>query len=183
MAQSQFEQLTGTGLFIGTTDVWDTAQIYQANIKDPELELLLVKLYQNLGIMATAVNWKDSGYYFTREFVNGQIFFPNPVNNSSTQTAPAERQVYRQTINFGALPNNATKTVAHNIPITATTTFTRIYGAASDTSGNNYIPLPYVDAAGSNVQLSVNGANVTVTTTSNRTNFTICYVIVEYIQS
>lgn len=181
---ANFEQLTGTGLFVGTTDVWDVTPIYQANIDNPELVELLVRLYQNLNNISIALNLKDSGIYFTTEqFVNGQIFFANPANTSATETAPAERQVFRVVINFGALPNNAAKSVAHNIQITSATTFTRLYAAASDTSGNAYIPIPYIDPAGNNIALSANATNVTITTTSNRTNFTVCYVILEYIQS
>ena len=87
-------------------------------------------------------------------------------------------------INFGALPNAGTKSVPHNIPINGSYTFTRIYGAASDTTGLNYIPLPYASpTAANNIELNLDATNVNIITGSNRSNFNITYVIVEYITS
>ncbi len=168
------------GLFVPTTNVWD---VYQANIDNPELVELLVRLYQNINNLAIVLNLKDSGLYYPTEFVNGQIFFPNPDNSSATETNPSQRQVYRQLIIFGALPNAAAKSVAHNIVVSSQTTFTRIYATASDTTDELYIPLPYVDAGGNNIALDVDDTNVTITTSSDRTNFNVCYVILEYLQS
>jgi hypothetical protein len=170
------------GLFVPTTNVWDVGQVYQANIDNPQLVELLVRLYQNINNVAIALNLKDSGIYYLQEFINGQIFFPNPANSSATQVNPSQRQVYRLVINFGALPNTAAKSVAHGIVVSVDTTFTRIYATASDTAGFNYIPIPYVDPAGNNIAISVDATNVTITTSSDRTNFNICYVILEYLQ-
>ena len=170
------------GLFVPTTNVWDVSQIYQANIDNPALVELLVRLYQNINSIAIAINLKDSGIYFPQEFINGQIFFPNPANTSATQTNPNPRQVYRQVVNFGALPNATTKSVSHGITVTATTTFTRIYGTASDTTNKFYIPLPYASAAGNNAELYADATNVNIITTIDYSNFTICYVVLEYIQ-
>lgn len=175
---------TLSGAFVPTTNVWDVSQLYDVDVNTPQFKELLVRLYQNVNNIALVLNIKDSGYYVTSEFVNGQSFFPNPLNNSATATAPTLRQVFRTVVNFGALPNATTKSVAHNIPVTAGFTFTRIYGAASDTSGGNYIPIPYATpvALNDNIALDVSTTNVTITTGVNRTNFTVCYVVVEYIK-
>ncbi len=171
------------GAFVPTTSVWDVAQLYQVEVTSPEFKELLVRLYQNINNIANILNLKDTGYYTTQEFVNGQSFFPNPALNSSTSTVATYRQVFRTTVNFGALPNTGTTSVPHNIPITAGFTFTRIYGAASDTVGNSYIPLPYIDATtGNNIELNVDATNVNIITTSDRTNYTVCYVVVEYLK-
>lgn len=171
-----------SGIFVPTTNVWDVSQIYEIDVTSPQFKELLVRLYQNLNNISLALNLKDSGYYITDSFVNGQLFFPNPTYNSSTSITPGYRQVLRQTINFGALPNTTTKSINHNIPINSQYTFCRIYGCASDTSGLNYIPLPYASASGTdNIELNVDSTNVNVTTASNRTNFNITYIIIEYI--
>lgn len=171
------------GLFVPTTNVWDVGNLYQIEVDSPQFKELLVRLYQNINTIATVLNLKDSGYYTTREFVNGQSFFPNPALNSSTDTVATYRQVFRTVVNFGALPNATTKSVAHNIVITAGYTFTRIYASASDTTGLTYIPIPYVDAAGvDGIELNVDATDVNITTTSDRTNYTVCYVVVEYIK-
>ena len=170
------------GAFVPTTNVWDVTQLYQVDVKSPEFKELLVRLYQNINNLALVLNLKDTGYYPTQEFVNGQQFFPNPALNSSTPTSATYRQVFRTTVNFGALPNNTAASVPHNIAITDAFTFTRIYGCSSDVSGNTYIPLPYVDAGGDNIELYVDATNVNIVTTSDRTNYTVTYVVVEYLK-
>ena len=170
------------GLFVPTTNVWDVGQIYQAQIDNPALVELLVRLYQNINNISIALNLKDSGIYYLNEFVNGQIFFSNPANTSASQVNPNPRQVYRQVVDFGELPNSGVDSVAHNIVVSSQTTFTRIYGVASDTTGLTYIPIPYVDPSGNNIALSVSSSNVIITTSSNRTNYNVCYVVLEYIQ-
>lgn len=174
---------TKYGSFVPTTNVWDVAEIYRIEDLKPEFRELLVRLYQNLNLMSLSLNTRDAAYYNTDEFVNGQVFFPNPALSSQTTTMPTFRQVLRLVVNFGALPNTGTKTVAHNIPINSQYTFTRIYGAASDTTGLNYIPLPYASPVlANNIELSVDATNVIVTTGSNRSNFNVTYIILEYLR-
>lgn len=171
------------GLFIPTTDVWDIQQLFEGEITNEKLKLLLVRLYQNINLISLAVNLKDSGIYSNIEpFVNGQTWFPNPAYNSSTDTYPSPRQDYRLVINFGALPDTATKSVLHNIPINSGYTFTRIYGCATDTTGLTAIPIPFASPVlANNIQLDIDATNVNITTGSNRTNYNECYVIIEYL--
>lgn len=171
-----------SGLFVPTTNVWDVQQLYDVDVTSPAFKELLVRLYQNINNISTALNIKDSGYYITDEFVNGQLFFPNPIYNSSTAEDPGFRQVWRLVINFGALLNTAPKSVPHNLTINKGVTFTRIYATASDTTGFNYIPIPYVSlSGGEDIILDVNATDVVITTTSDRTNFNVCYVVLEYL--
>ena len=164
-----------SGVFLPTTQVWDI--IDDEPLNNDKIKELIIRLYQNLNLMAMTINNKDTGVYNTVDFVTGSTFFPNPA--TSTQI---NRQVLRKVINFGALPNAATKTVAHGLTINQTITFTRIYGCASDITGFNYIPLPYASTVLANsVELSVNNTNVSITTGANRSNFTISYVILEYL--
>jgi hypothetical protein len=174
---------TQTGVFVPSTYIWDVAQVSSLK-ENPDLQELLVRMYQNINQITLALNVKDSGIYALSEFVNGQLLFPNPNNNSSTAVYPAQRQILRKVINFGALPNAGTKSVAHGIICTSATLFTRIYGAASDTTGFNYIPLPYASPTlVNNIELKVDGTNVTVITGIDRTNFNMCLIILEYVQS
>lgn len=173
-----------TGSFVPTTNVWDVNQIYSTEVTSPEFKELLVRLYQNLNNIANVLNVKDTGAYNTFELINGQQFFPDPALNSSTDGYPIFRQVYRKVINFGALPITAAKSVPHYIDITGATTFTRIYGAASDQIGEVYIPLPFASPTlANNIELYVDATNVVVTTGSNRSAFTTTYIILEYLQS
>jgi hypothetical protein len=172
------------GAFVPTTLVFDVAELQQTDIKSPEFKELLVRLYQYINNIANVLNIKDTGQYQLSEYVNGQLFFSNPLLNSSTAQYPEDRQVLRKVINFGALPNAGAKAVAHGITCTTMTSFTRIYACSSDPVGFNYIPIPYASPTLiNNIELNVDAVNVNIITGSNRTAFTITYVIVEYIQS
>ena len=172
------------GAFVATTNIWDVAQLYDIDANSIEFKELLVRLYQNINNIALLLNIKDTGLYNTFEIINGQTYFPNPTLTSSTSGFPTNRQVYRTTVNFGALPNTGSKSVAHNIVVTPSTTFTRIYATASDTTGETYIPIPYASPTlANNIEIFVDNTNVTITTGSDRTNYTICYVVLEYLQS
>lgn len=173
----------GQGLFVDTTSVWDTSEIYSTNVTSEEFKELLVRLYQNLNKMSLALNLKDSGYYVDQEFVTGQVYFPNKTLSSTTAQAPTYRQTFRKVINFGALTNNSAKTVAHGLTITSGFTFTRIYGCSSNTSGTAYIPIPYASSVAADIiELSVDGTNVIITTASNKTAFTVTYVVLEFLK-
>lgn len=171
------------GAFVPTTNVWDVAQLYSIDVTSPEFKELLVRLYQNINQISLVLNIKDSAYYPLSEFVNGQLFFPDQSLDSSTSPyqTPEYRQVFRKVINFGALPNAGVASVPHDIVITPTTTFTRIYGTASD-PGTSFIPLPYASATGDNIELNVDVNNVNIITASDRTNYTISYVVLEYLK-
>ena len=172
------------GLFIPTNNVWDVDQIDSVNVNSPEFKELLVRLYQNINNISMAVNLKDSGYYVQNEFISGQVYFQNPALNSTTATRPQFRDVIRKVINFGSLPNTGTKSVPHELTPNSSYSFTRIYGTASDTTGLNYIPLPYASPVlANNIELKVDATNVTIITGSNRSNFNITYVVLEFITS
>src|ERR1700676_4672214 len=96
---------TQRGAFVPTTNIWDVTEIYSVNVNSDEFKELLVRLYQKLYKMSILFNLKDTGYYPTQEFVNSQLFFPNPSLNSSTMATSVYRQVFRMTINFGPLPD------------------------------------------------------------------------------
>ena len=178
------------GQFITTTQVWDSSAIYGMDVTKPEFKELLVRMYQQLNSMAMAVNGRDAGTYTTDEFVNGQSFFPTPGLTSASSRNPAERQVHRKVINFGALPNTATKMAAHGLAIKASSvgsylgwTFTRIYGTASDTTNREFIPLPYsTGVLANNIELYVDATNVTVVTGADWSSYDTTYIVLEYLK-
>ena len=176
------------GNFVPQTEVWDPSEVYDADVtKRDELTELLVRMYLNLNRMALSLNLKDNGQYDVIQNVNSQTYFPNPSYTSLTATTPTWRQVLRKVYNINpptTLPNTGTLTIPHGIEITTMTTFTRIYGVASDTVGFNYIPLPYASPVlANNIELRLDVTNIYITTGSNRTNFNITYVVVEFIQN
>jgi len=163
------------GAFIATTNVWDVQSVQSSDI-DPKLKELFVRLYQNINNISIILNMKDTGFYTNEAFLTGQQYFPNPIGQTQDY-----RQVLRATIDFGALPNAAAKAVAHNIVVTNDFLFTRIYGCATNPS-TSYIPLPFASTTlNENIKLEVDGTNVTITTGINRTAYTSCYVVLEYL--
>lgn len=184
MADQTFNNPTSYGAYAPTTNVWDVTALYSTDVNSPEFKELLVRLYQNVNLIATLLNLKDTGYYDTNEFVTGQQYFPKPGLSSTTTTMPTFRPTLRKVINFGSLPNSGTKSVNHGITCTTSTSFTRIYGVATDPVNFMYLPLPYVSVpTGNEIELLVTPTQVTVITASNRTAFTLCYIVVEYLQT
>lgn len=172
----------GFGSFVPTTFVWDVQQIQDSNI-DPTLKEILIRLYQNINLVSIVLNTKDTGMYELTELVNGQLFFSNPLLNSTTSQSPTPRQAYRLVINFGALPDATTKSVAHGLTIQSNWTLTRLYAAATNPS-TEFIPIPYassVDVA-HNIELNMDATNVNIITGTDYSAYTACYVIIEYLK-
>ncbi len=142
-------------------------------------------------LTATILNIKENGNYENSELLTAQQWF-------STQAAGVTRQTrysFRKVIDFGALPNNAVKSVAHGLTLDdgvnpSTWFFTKINGTAFDpTQGAEKaicIDGAYYDLVAGvitgPINLYVDQTNVNITTTSNRTNFTRCYVTLEYLK-
>jgi hypothetical protein len=130
---------------------------------------------------ADVVNIKENATYITAEQQTAQNWFAASGNPISVT-----RGGFRMVINFGALPNAATKSVPHNIPITSQYSATLVLGAATNptATGTNpiWIPVPRVDATDP-VALSVTSTNVVITTVTNLSAFTICYIVLEYLKS
>lgn len=178
MAYNQSNQI---GSFVATTDIYD--------VPEGQEKELIIRLYQNLNRMALVLNTSTKGYYDTAgSFVNGSLWFPNPALNSSTSPArtPAYRQEERVVLNLPkngsgyALPATTTITIAHNIICTTMTTFTDLHGMASDTTNFYYYPINY--AGSSTISTYADGTNVYVTN-NTAVNFTVCYVVIEFLQT
>lgn len=178
-----------TGLFLPTTEIFSIQSLRTNKISNDQLKEILIRILQAFNESNSIVNNKDTGIYSLDEYVCSKTFFKDPALTSASAKTAEARGVLRKVINFGALPNAGTKNVAHGITIDANTqpniSFTRIEGIASDRTTPLYIPLPYVDVAGTvaagDIELKVDGTNVIVTTTGDGTNFTDCYVILEYL--
>lgn len=185
---ASFPDNVNPGLFLPTTEIFDVGDLQAAGVSSQRFKELLVRLSQASNDSNIVVNKKISGLYVEEEFVDGSLWFASPALTSTTPQVPEQRQEFRKVINFGALPNAATTSVAHGITVDGNTTFTHIYGTASDVGASKeYIPLPFVDVAGTvaagNVELHVDDTNINITTTGDGTNFTVCYVVLEYIKN
>lgn len=126
---------------------------------------------------ANAINTKASGLFLTEETASFQQYFTSgdPMQN---------RDVYRKVIDFGTLPNAGTKSVAHGIAFDANSSLTHLYAAATDPVNLLYIPIPYASPTlANNIEIYLDAANVNIITGSNRSPFTICYVVIEWLKN
>lgn len=134
-------------------------------------------LTEYLKKISDAINVREIGWFLDEELQSGGQFI---------QGANGEyRGIFRKTIDVGALPAAAgTNTTAHGITINDQFTLLHLYGAASDPTGLNYIPVPYAsNTAGESVELYMDATNVYVEVASASYGaYTRCYVVIEYIK-
>ena len=133
---------------------------------DKQFRYKVNDLYQKI---ATSLNAKEGGLYLPEEKTTGQQYFDsgNPQKN---------KNVYRMVVDFGALANSGSTTVAHNISgWNSSYRLTRAYGAATDPVSLEAIPIP-----NDGILLEINSDDVIVTTTSDRSAFTASTITLEY---
>lgn len=93
------------------------------------------------------------------------------------------KKIYRKTVNFGQLPNNVAKNVAHGI--TELTQIIDIKTIAKNSS-NSFYPIPYavggttLDAFPFGIEMNVSLTNIQIRTNRDATAFTTTYVTLEY---
>lgn len=181
--QGSYNSQANFGSLIPSTFIWDSQQVQELDI-DPQFKRLLLKLYSNLNTMQLALNKKDFGNYSETEVLNGQTYFPVPGLNSLSGTQPEDRQVFRTTYNFGPLPNTTTKTIPHGLDIDSGYSFTRIYGAATNSNQTSFIPIPYASCTdvAHNVEIEITDTNIKITTGSDRSAYINTYLVLEYLK-
>lgn len=89
------------------------------------------------------------------------------------------KTVYEKTINFGAMPNNTSKSVNHNI---ADLDYIIDIRGTTMTPEGGCFPVPFVNDQGYTSQLCLfaNRTSITVRTQANRSAYTICYITIRY---
>lgn len=90
--------------------------------------------------------------------------------------------IYKKTINFGALPNAANKSVAHGI--SNLNRVIRVEAIADYGTGNTKFPIPFSTPSGlgSSVSLAIESSTIEIRTGSDRSGAT-AYVTIYYTKS
>lgn len=88
------------------------------------------------------------------------------------------KPLYQKTIDCGALPNNTTKTIAHNISNIDYSVIIR--GSAKNPNNGIEIPLPYVYGNTRCLQTYINDTNIVLISTENMSVYTKSYVTIQY---
>lgn len=134
-------------------------------------------LLEYLKKVSFAVNAREIGFFLDEELLSGKALFPGV----STPNSQAFRTMLRKVIDFGALPNSTTKSIAHGIAIDSNFRIVQMYLGASDTTGLTGFGCSYwsknLSAA---INLNYDVTNVNVTTTQDYSNFNQCLVVLEY---
>lgn len=171
------------GVFLPLTSIYDPDSMQQVEKLNPEMKSFIISSANNYNNIANVLNVKETAYYITTELLNSQIWFKQAPLATPDQSP--FRNAYRLVVNFGALPNTATKSVAHNIQgLTAgVMSWTKIYGVATDAAGNG-IPIPYASGtANNNIEIWADLTNVNIKTLANYSGYTTTYVVLEYLKN
>lgn len=141
-------------------------------------------IVEQLKKLANAVNIREIGWFLDEELLSGKAFIPGVNAMSNGATSQLYRQVLRKVIDFGALPNAATKSVPHGITFDNNFTLTFLGAYATNPSSRLALPIPYVDpnTLANGIQINMSATNINITTGSDRTNYTRCFVTIEYLQ-
>lgn len=139
-------------------------------------------IVEQLKRLANAVNLREIGWFLDQELLSGKAFIPGINNFVDGGTSQQFRSVLRKVIDFGPLPDNSSKAVAHGITFDANFSLTCFYADATDPIALQGIPIPYTSVAGLIVQLDINSTNVVITTNSAFSRFSRTFVTIEYIQ-
>lgn len=130
---------------------------------------------------ASNVNIREIGQFELQELLSGQTWFT--VSNNPKRS----RSVFRKVIDFGALPNATTKSVAHNITMTSTGFFTKVIAVAKNPTAAagtpKYFQIPYASPVlNDNIEIFCDDTNVYIKTGKNQTAVTQVYCVLEYIK-
>lgn len=162
-----------------TTDEYDTDSITNINGASTEVINYLLYVRKTLNQYALFLNQRDVGYYSPTQTISGNIY-PTQQDNQRSVYNLTE---YRVAIDTGALPNTGTTTTAHNIDTTnGDIQFTRIIGAATNSSTSAGIPLPYVGTSSTeHISVRADATNIIIQTAQNWSAYDISTVTIQVI--
>lgn len=138
-------------------------------------------IVEQLKKLANAVNVREIGFLLDQELLAGKFFIPGVNDVAGGGSSQQFRTVLRKVIDFGALPNTGTKSVPHGIFVDANFSLIQMWASATDPIALQALPIPYASATAS-IQMYMDATNINITTTSNVSAFTRCFVFIEYIQ-
>lgn len=142
-----------------------------------------IKIRQYLNDIASATNTKSSGLFDGVESITGNRFLPTFSDDTASNVN--YRTVFRKVIDFGPLPNNGLKNVAHGITTEATFSLVHLYGAATNPGASTWtaaLPLPTSSPVlAFNIDISIDATNVGILTGSDRSAYTRTFVVIEWI--
>lgn len=143
-----------------------------------------LQLRKYLNDIAVALNVKENGFYVEDEIPTAGLFIPTFSTTTSANTK--FRPMFRTVVDFGALPNNGTKTVPHGITTTQDYSIIKLQGGATEpgvSTINSALAIP-MDGIPNNerVSLEIDATDVIIKTSMDRSNYTRTFIVIEYIK-
>lgn len=126
----------------------------------------------------TSVSY-SSGTYTVSASIPGLDYSTSEVDTGTTWVDG--KTIYKKTVDFGALPNATTKTVAHGISNLYRVIKYECIAYNSGSSSNT--PVPLVSAVGNNSTIDINATNIVMSAGVDRSAFDECYVTLYYTKS
>jgi hypothetical protein len=141
-------------------------------------------IVEQLKKLANAVNVREIGFFLDQEVLAGKLFIPGVNIASGGGSSQQFRTVLRKVIDFGALPNATFKAVPHGITFDANFTLIQMWASATDPTNLLALPIPFaaVPSANTPIQMFMDSTNIYITTSDNRSSYTRCYIILEFMQ-
>lgn len=139
-------------------------------------------LVEHLKKISNAVNIREIGWFLDEELLSGKAFIPGvtlPGNNPANY-----RTILRKVIDFGALPNAGTKSVAHGITVDSNFTIISLWaGATKPTVAYSAIQIPFSSPIlNENIKITLDATNINITTAIDYTAYIRVFVVAEYLQ-
>lgn len=134
-------------------------------------------LIETLKKISNIVNFREIGFFLDEELLSGKSFVPSSTNMQLF------RAVFRKVVNFGALPNAGTKSVAHGITVNANFTLISMWASATKpTSAFSAIQIPFSSPTlNENIKITLDATNINITTAIDYSPYTIVWVMIEYL--
>lgn len=147
-------------------------------------------LVEHLKKISNAVNIREIGWYLDEELLSGKQFIPSNAQALVQGTAPLARTVLRKVVDMiessdpamTSLPNAGILRAPHGITFDANFTLLHLYAAATDPVNFLAFEIDHAETAPGNVTMFMDQTYIYIITSSNRTSYTRCYAVVEYIQ-
>lgn len=135
-------------------------------------------LVENIKKQANGINARQIGFFLDEEIPMGGQFIPLASNSQEY------RSMLRKVVDFGGLPKTTNKRISHGITVNSDFTLVTLYGSATKpTSTFSAIPIPYSSPTlNENIELSMDASDIIITTDSDYSAYTRCFIIAEYIQ-
>lgn len=179
---------TEPGLYLETSNLFDTRSLYEMDPNSQEFKEFIVKLTKTIDRITRALNLKETGIYAESEFVCGNVYPHNPALTLSTSQTASKRNSFRKFYTITTpLPNPGVTVnplvIPHGLTIDNNWSLIHIYGSANDQVNHIYRPLGYPSTLALPIEIWVDVTNIYIRTLNNCSAYTLTYICLEFLKN